>query len=324
MKSKVNIVVLLILLGGCATYKQEFNETIELNQIRLPSNLDDLDQHLREKEGVLDDIRPEAEKKIFWANPEKKEQTEYSLIFLHGYTATRREISPGVELLAQELGANLFMTRLRGHGRTPESHKDVEVQDWLEDTLEALAIGKKLGRKVILVGASTGATLGAWIGTGPLRDEIFAHLYVSPNFGPADSNSEMLLWPIRGLIIAMMVGEIREFEVKTELEKEIWDYRHHSNSLVPMMQLVDFVRDRDFSLWSRPVFILHSMKDTVVNQSHTVTAFSQVKPELLSVVEVQESPVEDYHIMLGDAKNPEYTPVFVALGLEFLAPLIGE
>ncbi|MDD4273595.1 MAG: hypothetical protein PHG14_07705 [Desulfobacter postgatei] len=38
-------------------------------------------------------------------------------VYIHGFSATRKETAPLSDLVAKTLNANLFYTRLSGHGR---------------------------------------------------------------------------------------------------------------------------------------------------------------------------------------------------------------
>jgi esterase/lipase len=292
--------------------------------IELPDNPRAVESLLMEEEEALGDVRPKAEKTIIWADPENKTRTPLVFIYLHGFTATRREISPGPEQLAEAFGANIFMTRFRGHGRVPESHAEASVEAWFQDAIQALAVAKKLGDRVIIIGASTGATIAGWLGSTPLKDEILAQVWVSPNFGPADPNSGMLLWPINGLIIGLVMGDIREYEVNTPLEAEIWDYRHDSSSLIPMMQTVDYAKNLDYSQWDTPLLIFYSPDDQVVKQEKTLELLESFPEGSYELVKVTDSVVADAHVLLGDAKDPTYTPVFVQKAQDFLISVIEE
>jgi pimeloyl-ACP methyl ester carboxylesterase len=130
----------------------------DLKPIALP---EDLDEYLKQSEAAFSDIVPGAEKTIIWANPEKT-KTTLAVIYLHGYSATRQETAPLSEHIAKKLGANLFCTRLSGHGRGGAAMAEACANDWLNDSLEALAIGKRLGEKIIIISVSTGGTLAAW------------------------------------------------------------------------------------------------------------------------------------------------------------------
>ena len=61
-----------------------------------------------------------------------RRQTELALVYLHGFSASRQETAPLSEDLARQLGANLFVTRLSGHGRSPQAMGEPSVRDWLQ------------------------------------------------------------------------------------------------------------------------------------------------------------------------------------------------
>ncbi|MCM2281329.1 MAG: hypothetical protein NDI61_05715, partial [Bdellovibrionaceae bacterium] len=76
----------------------------------------DLDVFLVESERRVGRVKVEQEKRVFWADPATRAKTPLALVYIHGFSASRGEISPVPEDLARELGANLFMTRLTAHG----------------------------------------------------------------------------------------------------------------------------------------------------------------------------------------------------------------
>ena len=84
-------------------------------------------------ESRYDDITPGTEKRVIWA-AETETRTPYSVVYLHGYSATSEEIRPVPDLVAKALGANLIYTRLRGHGRDGKALADASVAEWMYDT----------------------------------------------------------------------------------------------------------------------------------------------------------------------------------------------
>ena len=78
--------------------------------------------------------------------------------YLRRSEAAHAGVKPG--LAKPTLGANAFLPRLAAHGRaTSAEFATVTPQDWLNDAREALAIGRRIGDRVILIGTSTGALL---------------------------------------------------------------------------------------------------------------------------------------------------------------------
>src|SRR5258705_963473 len=131
-----------------------------LDDFEVVEKAPDLDEYLRGREAQRSHVRRDLAKGILWNDPTARNRTPTSLADLHGFSASRKDISPYVETLARTLGANAYFTRLAAHGRTTsEEFATVTAQDWLDDAREALAIGRRIGDRVILMGTSTGALL---------------------------------------------------------------------------------------------------------------------------------------------------------------------
>jgi alpha-beta hydrolase superfamily lysophospholipase len=161
--------------------------------IKKPSVLQldaDLDGYLSATEHAINahtPIIPNTEKRIRWFQAGSQSKTAFSIVYLHGFSATRQEIAPVLALVADGLEANLFETRLAGHGLGTNALVGVQAEDWLDDAAEALQIGAAIGERVIVMGTSTGATLALAIVDHPSFDRVSSLVLISPNFGPRDT-----------------------------------------------------------------------------------------------------------------------------------------
>ncbi len=201
----------------------ELDETI--HQVTPP---DDLDAYLNESERRIEGIKPGTEKTIIWADPEQRQATPYSIVYLHGFSASRQEIAPVCELVAGTLGANLFYTRLRGHGRDRKAMGELSVNGLLNDAVEALEIGKQLGDTVIVIGASTGGTLATWLASYDLSSSIAAVILMSPNFGAKRKESELMLLPWGNAVLQLVEGSDYQFQPASDLQQQYWTTRYPS------------------------------------------------------------------------------------------------
>ena len=104
----------------------------------------DVESYIAEKELLFENTDPRAKKKIIWHDDEKI-KTEYSIVYLHGSFATGRQQEEVLVKIAKKLKANLFISRLAGHGSGFESTKSLEAKNFLEDAAEAVAVGNKIG-----------------------------------------------------------------------------------------------------------------------------------------------------------------------------------
>ncbi|MCL4483111.1 MAG: alpha/beta hydrolase, partial [Bacteroidetes bacterium] len=99
-------------------------------------------------------IRPGCEAKILWTNDSTRQATEYVLLYLHGFSASRREGYPVNEDFARYFGCNAFLARLASHGEITENPLlDMTPELLYESAKEALVVAHQLGKKVIIMGS---------------------------------------------------------------------------------------------------------------------------------------------------------------------------
>ena len=103
----------------------------------------DLDLWLENREANIPDIIPGTEKTIKWSG-KPNVATPLSIVYIHGFTATRQETAPVFDRVAEALHANLYYTRLKGHGRDAEAMKEPKFNDWLNEQKESLTIKREL------------------------------------------------------------------------------------------------------------------------------------------------------------------------------------
>ena len=142
---------------------------------------------------------PDTAKRVTW-HGDPGARTPYAVVNLHGFSATRQETAPLAERVAAMLGANLFETRLTGHGHTERPMHAVQAEDWLADTAEALAIGARLGERTVVIGTSTGGTLALAMSSHDSADAVSDIVLISPNLQPSDGKAAWLTRPAGPLL----------------------------------------------------------------------------------------------------------------------------
>ncbi|TCD12318.1 alpha/beta hydrolase [Oricola cellulosilytica] len=264
----------------------------------------DVDVYLEETEARVADLRSNAAKEIVWAYPESRAKTPLALVYLHGFSAAKGEIRPVPDLAAAELGANLFYTRLAGHGRDERAMANVTVADWVRDLREAVAIGERIGEKVILVATSTGGTLAALAATLPdMKDRIDGIVFVSPNFAIQSRAAPLLTMPFARSILPVVVGAERSFEARNEEHAANWTTRYPTVSLLPMAALVRHVRTLQFEAIDVSALFIFHPEDEVVD--HAVTAEVAERwggPSEIVRMETSDDPSN--HVVAGDIMSP--------------------
>ncbi|MEO0831520.1 MAG: alpha/beta hydrolase, partial [Pseudomonadota bacterium] len=142
----------------------------------------DIDGWLATQEASVPALRPAAAKRVVWAG-EPGSRTPFSLVYLHGFSASAEEIRPVPDRVAQELGANLYFARFAGHGRDGPAMAEPRAGDWLEDFAEAMEIGRRIGEEIIILSTSTGGPIATIGVLDPVHgDGVRGLIFVSPNF----------------------------------------------------------------------------------------------------------------------------------------------
>jgi len=309
------IITIILLLGP----KVDLDESI--NPITLP---DHIDIYLQKKENRFTDIRPKTEKIIIWQNPVIRNKTPVSIIYIHGFSASRQEIAPLCDQLASTLGANLYYARLRGHGRNSQAMQYATVNAMLNDTYEAMQIGLAIGHKVIVIASSTGATLATIDALNNVRDyqnSIAAFIFLSPNYGLKQIESELLLLPWATQIVNLVEGKTYQFQPQTAMQANYWTVKYPSKSLIEMMGLVKIIRGKDVQLLQQPILILYSPKDSIINVDAVKNTFSLMGSTTKQLTAIQHSGDKQNHILAGNILSPATTTEVYTTILSFLTSL---
>lgn len=231
---------------------------------------DDLDGWLATREGVFADVIPGAEKQIVWAG-EKGAKAPWAVVNLHGFSATLEEVRPLPDAVARGLGANLYFTRLAGHGRTGEAMAQAVAEDWITDLDEALAIGRRLGDRVLVIGTSTGGTLATLAALDPARAEGLAGVVlISPNYRLRAGAAQAILdAPFVRAWGPLVAGAERSFTPANADHGKWWTTRYPTRALFPMAALMRQVRGMDPGAARVPALFLYSPDDQVVDPAAT-------------------------------------------------------
>lgn len=228
--------------------------------VKVP-NLEDLDGYVQNIES-LNKIKPGNAAEIIWADSINKQQTEYAVVYLHGFSASKTEGNPVHLNLAKSLNANLYLARLADHGVDTVAPMQFLTADRLwESSKLAYAIGKKLGKKVILVGTSTGGT--AALKLAATYPEISSLILLSPNVAIKDRNAWLLNDPW-GLQIARTVlrSDERKVDGRTEEYKKYWYTNYRIESLVELQEFVESTMNKAvFEKVKQPILMLYYYKN---------------------------------------------------------------
>lgn len=145
----------------------------------IPGNAAQIDAYIHQKES-LHKLKAGNEARVIWADDSLKNQTDYAIVYLHGFSASQEDGNPVHRNIARKFGCNLYLARLAEHGiDTSEQLLNLSATKYWETAKEAYAIGKKIGKNVILMGTSTGATNALHLAT--VYPDIAGLILFSPN-----------------------------------------------------------------------------------------------------------------------------------------------
>ena len=225
-------------------------------------DIEDLDGYVTEMEKV-NKLKPGNEAEIIWADA-SHQQTDYAVVYLHGFSSSKMEGNPVHLNLAKALNANLYLARLADHGIDTIAPMQYFTADRLwETSKQAYAIGQKLGKKVILIGTSTGGT--AALKLAATYPKINSLILLSPNVAINDKNAWLLNDPW-GLQIARRVlgSDERKVDGRTEAYKKYWYTNYRIESLVELQEFVESSMTKSvFENVKQPVLMLYYYKNAL-------------------------------------------------------------
>jgi len=239
-----------------------------------------LEKQIAEKEKAHKTIRPDNEARILWTDSTTA-KTEWSIVYLHGFSATWKEGDPVVMDLAKRYGCNVYLPRLYAHGLdTADNMIDLTAAKLLESAKEALAVGRAIGEKVLVVSCSTGGTLGLYLASA--AGNMDALILYSPNVKIYDPTAAMLDKPW-GLQIARAVtgSDFRGWDAALE-KKKYFTTNYRIEALIGLQSLISHTMQKEtFEKITCPVFLGYYYKneeeqDKVVSVKAMQEMFTQL------------------------------------------------
>ncbi|KPM49815.1 alpha/beta hydrolase [Jiulongibacter sediminis] len=228
----------------------------------LPNELGQLEAKITQEEQNIDGIKKDNEAEFVWADSIPR-VTEYSIVYIHGFSASHEEGAPVHENLAKKYHANLFKARMAEHGtdRGDETMAELTTDRYIETAERALAIGRKIGKKVIIVATSAGGALSLHLASK--HDDIEAMVLYSPCIQIYDENAALLDDPW-GLKLGQMVQgkPFNDITPANENQPLYWTMHYRLEALVALQNLLTHTMNEEtFSKVTCPVFVGYYYKD---------------------------------------------------------------
>ncbi len=283
----------------------------ELPTLSIP--LEELDDSIKLWESVYSNIKEDNEARVVWANEEMK-KTPYSIVYLHGFSASQGEGLPVHKQIAEYYNCNLFLSRLEGHGLESDSaFYSLTPQNYLTSAKKAVAVGKLIGEKVIVLGTSTGGMFGLYLAAE--NPDIAALILYSPLIDFADKNANLVAKPW-GLNLARAIigGESTRFKPNNPKALSYWTTSYRLEGVQSLSGLKDQIMTPEtFSKVKCPVFLGYYYKnddeqDRVVDVSAMHPMFEQLSTDP-SMKKSLAFPKAGRHVICSDIKSNAWEAV---------------
>ena len=272
----VPLMILIIYLIGPRPSKPIFSNDLPV----VPASPSALDNYIAEKE-KQHKLRKDNEARIVWADSSHT-PTEYVILYLHGFSASQGEGDPVHRQIAARFHSNLLLTRLSEHGiDTTEKMVNMTADGLWNSAKESFALAGKLGKKVILMGTSTGGTLALMLAAR--YPNIAGVVLLSPNIEIFSKSARILNDPW-GLNLAQMIkgSDYIYSEDTSALYKQYWSYGYRIEAAVQLEEMLETTMvPETFRKVTQPLLLLYYYKDPVHQDSVvSVAAMQKMYSEL--------------------------------------------
>ena len=282
-------------------------------------DIEDIDNLLESQEKMVRGLRPGTEKKVLWSQGNGV-KSKTSIVFIHGFSASRVEIDPVVDLIAAELNANVYFTRLRGHGQDGKALSETTYEQLLDDTIEAIDIGKSIGDDVVLMGCSTGCSL-IHIALGQYND-IKAAIYISPNFGPKPIKGQALRIPGAKFLVPLVFGKEHSFVALNDEYTTCWTTKYPTKALFTIKTTVLAAHQVDHRAIKAPIMMWFSDEDKVINAKWTRRIALMMGDNVtLHNPSLNDQDDPSHHGIIGDILSPSQTTIAVKKIINWLTQI---
>ena len=283
---------------------------LNFKEVFIPSDIG-LDSYLKNSEISLGDVPEEAEKKIIWSNIEKN-KTEIAIAFLPGFSTTNFQQKEFFDKLSKELDANIFLSRLSGHGREYPGSKQMSAENYLKDTSEAIEIAKRIGKKVILIGYSLG---GALTTAASFDEKLSKDLHGVVLFAPAYVGTirNISLWLYAMSFLDKINHDCNDY-INDQKKYDCTKYStkvFETSDGVQGGHIMSAVAEKDFSANKVPALSFFDYDDDVLNSHETEKRLNKWgnKKSKIVIIESGEKDITQ-HFIVGFL-NPELDEFYI-------------
>lgn len=311
--AKILCLIILILAGVYFAGPNPDTPSYDQNLPNVPAIASDLENYVSANESKRK-LKPDNYARIVWADTTLKQQTEYSIVYLHGFSASQEEGDPVHENIAKKFGCNLYLSRLAEHGvDTTDQLLDLTADKYWESVKEAYTIGKRLGKKVILMGTSTGATNALHLAS--VYPDVYALILLSPNI-EINNNTAWIANNPWGLQIGRYIMGSKDFTPAdtTAAYKKFWNTPYRLEAIVALQEYLETTMKRStYQKIHQPTLMLYYYKneaeqDKVVKVSSMLKMFNMLQTPSNDKKAIAVPTAGD-HVIAGSIKSKDVLTV---------------
>lgn len=265
---KILVVLIVMLIVIYALGPHPATPVYEKDLPQVPAAANELQAYIQHNE-AMHKLKPDNEARIVWYNDSVKEKTPYSIVYLHGFSASQEEGRPIHANIAKEFGCNLYLSRLAEHGiDTTDPMIRLTPAEYWKSAEQALAIGKQLGNKVILMGTSTGGTNALQLAAA-FPDDVAALVLLSPNIAIFNDKAWLLNNPW-GLQIAKAVNG-NDYMISADTRpvyRQYWYWKYPVEATTQLEEYLETTMTKEtFRAVKKPLLLLYYYKDDIHQDS---------------------------------------------------------
>ena len=229
----ISFFILIFLLGPKIEKPIIFKD---LPKIKLSIN--EVKSWIHQKELKFINIKEGNESRIIFYDSVPK-KTNLSIVYLHGFSGSSQDGSPVHINTAKKLKSNIYLPRLYAHGlNSDEPLLEYTGEKYLDSAREALAIGKIIGEKVILMCTSTGCS--AALALAANHPQVSALVMYAPNIRINHPLDFVATLPWGLYIVRLVEGGKYHYITNTWEDKEkFWTTKYRLEAPIEMQNLLE-------------------------------------------------------------------------------------
>ena len=275
----ISFFILIFLFGPKIEEPVIFKDLPKINL-----NINEVKLWIDKKESKFKNLKQGNESRIIFYDSIPK-KTNISIVYLHGFSGSSQDGSPVHVNVAEKLNSNIYLPRLYAHGlNSNEPLIEYTGEKYLDSAREALALGKIIGEKVILMCTSTGCT--AALALAANHPEVSALVMYAPNIRITHPLDFVATLPWGLYIVRLVEGGKYHYIKNTWKDKErFWTTKYRLEAPIQMQKLLETsMNENIFRKVNVPTFSGFYYKngieqDNVVSVEAMRTMFKQLGTE---------------------------------------------